>query len=482
MILDGHGPLHAQVTRALKATILEGRLAHGSRLPATRWLATELGVSRNTVLVAYEQLRAEGFVEAKVGAGSFVALRMAPPAEPDSAPGNAAPQSAYARRARQLHDPERLVGRDIPGMRYSFQYGVPLVNPALTGAWARALAHAARYTRPHYPPAQGLPDLRGAVCDYLARRRGVYAAPEDVLIVAGTQQALALAARVLLDEGDPAAFEEPHYNAIRTVLRVHGARLVPVPVDAQGLRCELLPEQAPPRLICVTPSHQFPTGAVMSLERRMALLEYARRHGSWILEDDYDGEFRYDGRPLAALRSLDGAGRVIYVGTFSKALYPALRLGYMVLPPALRRDFVSAKWLADFATPAIDQAALAAFIADGGFERHLRRSALALRARRAVLLRLLRECGGGRLRIADSGAGMHLPVWIAGRGRADGDALIALAGRRGLGLYPIAPYYLDPPDRAGLLMGYAGLSVTEIEQGMRLFAACLDELFPRGSA
>ena len=216
-----------------------------------------------------------------------------------------------------------------------------------------------------------------------------------------------------------------------------------VPVDAQGLRCDLLPAQAP-RLVCVTPSHQFPTGAVLSLSRRMALLDYAQRHGSWIFEDDYDGEFRYDSKPLAALRSLDGHGRVIYVGTFSKAMFPSLRMGYLLMPPSLRRDFVSAKWLEDFGSPAIEQSALAHFIADGGFERHLRRAAKTLKERRTALLSGLRACSRGRLEIADSNAGMHLVVWLRGRTRADGEALIAHAHERGLGLYAITPYYLDP--------------------------------------
>ncbi|MCD9033687.1 PLP-dependent aminotransferase family protein [Luteimonas sp. Y-2-2-4F] len=475
--LDGTGPLHAQLLRALRADILQGRLPPGSRLPPTRALAVELGLSRNTVLGAYDQLRAEGFIEARVGSGSRVAqVPHAAPARPQPAPARVAAQTAYARRARERLDLPGIPGRDVPGARWAFQYGVPFANPALTTAWAQALSRAARYTRPHYPSAHGLPALREAICDYLFRRRGVHAAPEDVLVVAGTQQALALTARVLLEPGDEAAIEEPHYNAIRSVLQVHGARLRPVQVDADGLRCDRLPASRPPRLVCVTPSHQFPTGAVMSPSRRLALLDYAQRHGSWIFEDDYDGEFRYGGRPLAALRALDGAGRVIYVGTFSKALYPALRLGYMVLPPGLRDDFVAAKWLEDFGSPAIEQAALAAFIGDGGFERHLRRAARALRERRQALIDGLRACGRGRLELADSNAGMHLTVWLRGRGRADGERLIALARARGLGLYPIAPYYLAPPDRAGLLMGYAGLSVGQIRAGLACFADCLDAL------
>ncbi|HRQ66183.1 MAG TPA: PLP-dependent aminotransferase family protein, partial [Xanthomonadaceae bacterium] len=435
MMLDGNGPLHAQLIRTLKANILQGRFAAGSRLPPTRWLASELGVSRNTVLTAYEQLQAEGFVDGRVGSGSYVTPPLLASGVDPQPPDRVGAQSRYAARMREVFDYRRIPGRTVPDMRFSFQYGVPLTNPMLTTAWARALSQAANYTRPHYPPVQGLPELREAICDYLARRRGIQAMPEDVVIVSGTQQALALAMRVLLDPGEAAVIEEPHYFAIRRALLIHGARVLPVPVDGEGLRCDALSKPAP-KLVCVTPSHQFPSGAVMSLPRRMALLDYANRHGSWIFEDDYDGEFRYDSRPLAALRSLDTQGRVIYVGTFSKALFPALRMGYLVVPPALRRDFVSAKWVEDFGSPTIEQAALANFMRDGGFERHLRRTAKALKERRAALIEGLRECSRGRLEIADSRAGMHLVVWLRGRTQAEGEALIALARSRGLGLYP----------------------------------------------
>lgn len=477
MMLDGKGPLHAQITRALKASILQGRFAAGTRLPPTRWLASELGVSRNTVLAAYEQLRAEGFLDGRVGSGSYVMPSLFTADAHAQRPEGIGAQSRYAARTREVYDRGRIPGLTVPGMRFSFQYGVPLTNPMLTTAWARALSQAANYTPPNYSVAQGLPELREAICDYLARRRGIQAAPEEVVIVSGTQQALAVTMRVLLDPGDAAAIEEPHYFAIRMGLQIHGARLQPVPVDAEGLRCDALPLPAP-RLVCVTPSHQFPSGAVMSLPRRMALLDYASRHGSWIFEDDYDGEFRYDSKPLAALRSLDSHGRVIYVGTFSKALFPALRMGYMVVPAALRRDVVAAKWAEDFGSPAIEQAALANFMRDGGFERHLRRTAKVLKERRTALIEGLHGCSRGRLEIADSRAGMHVVVWLRGRTQAEGEALIALARSHKLALHPIAPFYLEPPDRAGLLMGYCGLSAREIGQALEVFGACLDALFP----
>jgi GntR family transcriptional regulator/MocR family aminotransferase len=474
--LDGSGPLHAQLTRALKIAMMSGHVSRGARLPATRMLAAELGISRNTVLAAYEQLRAEGFVDGRVGSGSYVTppLSVARPEAP--APHALEAQSEYLRRVRQLRVRATFPGRDIPGMRFAFQYGVPLANPALTTAWARELSHAALYTKPGYPMSQGLPELREAICDYLMRRRGIQAVPEDVLIVGGTQQAIALSARVLLDPGDAVAIEDPHYYFIRAVLKAHGARLQPVPVDGQGLRVEAMPQPAP-RMVCVTPSHQFPTGAVLSLSRRMALLDYAHSQNCWIWEDDYDGEFRYDAKPLAALRSLDRDGRVIYVGSFSKALFPALRLGYLLMPPGLREDFVTAKLLEDLGEPAIEQSALAHFIDHGGFERHLRRSSQVLKERRTALIEGLRQCGRGRLEISDSRAGMHLVAWMHDLDQAQGQAFIERARGHGLGLYAIAPYYLNLPERFGLLMGYGGLSVAEIEQALAIFAHCLQETY-----
>ncbi len=470
--MDGQGPLHAQLTRALKVALFAGRLGGAGRLPATRQLARDLGLSRNTVLAAYEQLRAEGFVRGRVGSGSFITPPVRPEVPATSPQAERPPQSAFARRGRRYHDHATMAGRPTPGMRYAFSYGVPYTNPALTSAWARELARAAAYTAPNYPMTQGLPALRDAVCDYLARRRGVQAAPEDVLIVAGTQQAMALSARVLLDVGESAVVEEPHYTAMREVLQMHGAQVDAVDVDAQGLRLDHLPLPAP-KLVCVTPSHQFPSGVVMSLERRLALLDYARRHDCWIFEDDYDGEFRYDAQPLAALRSLDRDGRVVYVGTFSKVLFPSLRLGYLVMPPGLQRDYLNAKWQDDFGSSAIEQAALANFMGDGGFERHLRRTARALAERRSALMDGLARELGDALHIADSRAGMHLVAWLRKADQAQGRALILAAREKGLDLYPIAPYYQRVPAQAGLLMGFASMSVAEIEQAVQVFAACM---------
>lgn len=473
--LDGRGPLYDQLTRALKASILDGRIPAGSQLPPTRELAQELEISRTTVLAAYEQLRAEGFIDGRVGSGSFVSQLQTRPPPPHERPAAAVP-SRYAQRAREA------CNWDIPrlhrGLRYNLQYGYPLINPALNNAWGRELARAAAYTRLNINDVAGLEALRKQTCDYLARRRGVQAQPEDVLIVSGTQQAIDLTARVLVDEGDRVVLEEPHYFLAHQAFVAHGADIVPVRTDAHGLVCDELPAQ-PPRLIYVTPSHHFPTGAVLSMQRRIDLLHYAEQHQCWILEDDYDGEFRYDAHPLAALRSLDEQDRVIYIGTFSKVMFGGLRLAYIVAPAALHMDFRKAKYLNDMSCPVIDQAALARFMEDGGFERHLRMARKELKARREALVAGLKEYARDRVEITDTPAGMHLVVWLHGYDAARCAALIAYAHEHGLGLHPISPLYLHAPERQGLLLGYCGLSVTELREAMRLFGQCLDHFDTR---
>jgi GntR family transcriptional regulator/MocR family aminotransferase len=473
--LDGRGPRHAQLTRALKQAVLDGRLRTGQRLPSTRTLAAELQLSRNTVLASYEELSAEGFLQGKVGSGSYVAAIESAPA-PDTAPvpGPIA-LSAYARRGLDAHR-QRMPGGEHRDLRYNLQYGAPLVNTALTSAWRRELSRAAAYAPMDYPDAQGLPALREALCGYLARRRGLVAAPEQVLIVSGTQEAFALSAQVLLDPGDRVAIEDPHYRAASRVFHAHGLLVEGIPVDAEGAVCAALRTTPAAKLACVTPSHQFPTGAVMSLQRRMALLRHAREHDAWILEDDYDGEFRYAGAPLAALRALDAHDRTLYVGTFSKALFPSLRLGYMVLPQALVRAFRTAKWLADAGCAAIEQLALAHFIDAGGFERHLRRAAKVLRARRSALVEGLRTHAGDRLEVSDARAGMHLVAWLRDYDAARCAQLVALGRGVGLGLYPIAPYYLQPQARQALLLGYCGLGVGEIQAATQLLGRCMAQL------
>jgi GntR family transcriptional regulator/MocR family aminotransferase len=325
------------------------------------------------------------------------------------------------------------------------------------------------YTRP-----EGHAPLRQALADYLRRARGVLCDPGQIIVVNGSQQALDLVARVLLDPGDRVVIEEPHYQGARFAFLATGARLVPARVDAEGLDVRGLPAAArSARLVYVTPSHQFPTGVVMPLGRRLGLLSWAKRGGAHIVEDDYDSEYRYEGRPIEAMQGLDRAGRVIYMGTFSKVLFPALRIGYLVLPAPLVEPFQAAKWLTDRHTSTLEQEVLAEFIRDGSFERHLRRSRTCYAARRAALLQALADYLPKRAEVIGANAGLHLLVWLRGVSPHTVDRLVQRAAGVGVGLYPIAPYYLRPPRRVGFLLGYAALTEGAIRNGIRRLAGVL---------
>jgi GntR family transcriptional regulator/MocR family aminotransferase len=471
--LDGDGTLHAQLTRALRHAVLERGLAAGTRLPATRELAAGLGVSRNTVVSAYEQLTAEGYIEGHAGSGNYVAALPRPTAKAvrPGAPLRAPRLTTCARVATEQRA-NRPPGRKLASLRYNLEYGLPLVTPALTSMWRRALARAAEDTDPDYPPAEGLLVLRAAIAGYLGRRRGLMVEADDVIVTAGVQQAIDLVVRALVAPGDGAAIEDPHYQGTRQVLMAAGARLSFVPVDGDGIEVEKLPATGV-RLVCVTPSHQFPRGVVLSLRRRLELLAWASKADAWIVEDDYDGEFRHDGRPIAALKSLDREDRVIYVGSFSKVLFPALRLGYLVVPPTLREPLRATKWLADRGCPAIEQHALAMLVESGRFERLLRRSGRLLAERRRALLEGLARHAAGLVEVEGTSAGMHVAVWLPRHRPADVAGVIAAAQAAGVGVYPIAPYFSRPPRRAGLLLGYSGRAARDVAEAARRLGAVL---------
>ena len=469
---DGQGTRYEQLARVLKRAIIEGHLSPGERLPATRTLARTLGLSRNTVLTAYDILRAEQLTVSSERAGTQVA-QFTLPAGITASPKPVEPQSRYAGRLRNL-GPNPL--ETLPGpLRYDLYYSGPAAGLDLMRSWSRKLAAAGHGSGRRYPDPMGLPALRRAIAEYLARRRGVMCTENDILIVGGTQQAAALAARAVLNEGDTVVLEDPQYHTLMQAFSAYGARIVNVRTDDQGIVTEELSRHRA-RLICVTPSHQFPSGVILNLERRLELLDIASKQGSWILEDDYDSEFQYRGRPLAALRSLDFAGRVIYVGTFSKTLFPSLRLGFMVCPAGLRDDLRNAKRLEDRGAPSAEQAALAILLRSRQFERSLGRTLSELNQRRTALLDGLRQHLGKRAEVIDTQAGVHLAVWLNDISYAELDRLLQLALRRGLGLYPIHTHYHRPPPRPGLLLGYARLTAESLRQACALLGECLDEL------
>jgi GntR family transcriptional regulator/MocR family aminotransferase len=472
LALDKKGTLYDQIARALKLEILEGRIAAGSKLPSTRTLATALGVARKSVLQAYELLCAEELAIARGGSGTRVAK--VSPAARTPARARVVALSRYATRARAL-PPITLAGSRVSDRpRYNMVYGEPLIDTALFHSWRRKLSAAALRAGPTYPAAGGYLPLRRAIADYLARRRGVLCNAADVLVVAGTQQALAIVARVVLDPDDSVVVEDPHYQLAMHSLLAHGAQVKSARTDEQGLVVDELPQRAT-RLVFVTPSHQFPSGVAMTLSRRLQLLKWAAQTGSWIFEDDYDTEFHAGERPLPALRSLDLADRVLYVGSFSKTLFPSLRLGYIVCPAALRDALYQAKLLEDLGSPSVEQAALATFIQSRQYEKHLRKSVKELMTRRNTVVDALQRHAGAHIEIGPHQAGMHFAIWFKHMAFDRLDAFIARAKSLGLGLHPIHPYYRTRPARPGLLIGYAGLSVNQLKTAVELFVRCLQD-------
>jgi GntR family transcriptional regulator/MocR family aminotransferase len=475
---EAEGPLYRRVYHALKGMIRAGRLGPAARVPSTRALARDLGVSRNTVMLAYEQLAAEGYLVSRHRGATSVVGAPPPRLVPVTAgarPERPAAISAYARRlTRELRLAPSAARAPRPALRYDFRYGTPAVDEFPREIWRRLLAARTRRAAPEafgYASPAGHRPLRQALAEYLARARGVACEADRIVIVNGTQQALDLVARVLLDPGDGAVVEEPHYTGATIPFEAVGARLLRVPVDAQGLDPARLPAAgARPRLAYVTPCHQFPTGVIMPLERRLALLRWATRMDAWVVEDDYVSEFRYEGHPLEALQSLDRDERTIYLGSFSKTLFPALRVGYLVLPRALVGPFLAAKWAADRFSAPLFQEALADFITSGQFERYLRRAGARNAARRRALIAALRQHFGERVEIAGENTGVHLVVWLNDVRPRDLEALVARAARAGVGIYSVAPAYAEPPARPGLLFGYAALTEAEIRAGIRRLA------------
>jgi GntR family transcriptional regulator / MocR family aminotransferase len=480
---QGGTPLHRQLYNQLRLAILQGRLAGGSRMPSTRALAAQLRFSRNTVTSAYDQLLAEGYISARMGSGTFVCT--APPDDLYQTPrrerrsmqslpplsGDIEPRlSAWARRAVDGVVDE-LTPRTSMRLPFDFRDGSPAIDHFPTDLWRRLLSRRLRsrnLSQFGYAPSAGVEALRVSLAEYLRRARAVRCTPEQILIVNGSQQALDLLARICLDPGDAVMLEDPGYLGARRAFTAQGARLLPVPVDASGMVTDALDRAAhgaSPKLLYVTPSHQFPTGAVLSLPRRLALLRWAREHEALVLEDDYDSEFRYLGRPVEALQGLDTAGTVVYIGTFSKVLFPSLRVGYLVLPPSLVSAVSTAKWLSDRYTATIEQQVLADFFDEGHFERHLRAMRLIYQSRHDTFVAALHRELGDLVLTPTTGTGLHTLVTL--RAPLAVAELVARAAAVGVGVYPARPYYLNTPPATSLVMGFTGLDERKIDEGLR---------------
>ena len=464
---DGQGPLYQQLYAGLRQMILDGRLPSGSRLPANRVLAQDMALSRNTVATALQQLLAEGYVETRQGDGTYVASEL-PDAGPDRrrAPGLghgdlsvshvAARHYGLSRRGRELS----AISRPSMGSGAAFAPG-PDISAFPFDIWARLLTRFWRRPGRELAVSQdagGYPPLKAAIAAYLGAMRGVRCDPGQIIVVSGAQQAISLAAQVLLDHGDQAMVEEPGYGGVRGALTAAGLRIALTPVDDEGLDIAAGEARAPlARMVCVAPSHQHPLGIAMTLRRRLALIEWARRREAWILEDDYDSEYRYAGRPLAALQGLDPTGRVIYVGSFSKVLFPSLRLGYLVVPPDLVDPFVAARRVLDDHTGMLAQPVLASFIDDGHFAAHVRRMRRLYAARQEALLDTAARHLQGLLEVSPDEAGMHLIAWpgAAISGAMDDVQVAKGAAEASVVTAALSAAYAGKPARRGLMLGYA---------------------------
>ncbi len=459
-------PLHRQIFDAFQAAILRGNFGAGQQAPSTRSLAMELGISRIPVLNAYAQLLAEGYFETRAGAGTFVSATLT---------------QKRARATRHVYTERR--GKPEPAVvsQHSLQLASRSRTPWTYGSgafsvgqlafdefpmriWANLVCRQARRIRAgllNYGDPMGSKVFREAIATYLRTSRAVHCEADQILVVSGSQQALDLSARVLFDSGNQVWVEEPSYALMRHALAGAGCELVPVPVDDDGLDVAAgirLSKQA--KAAYVTPSHQFPLGVTMSLSRRLQLLDWAQRADTWIIEDDYDSEYRYDSMPIASLQGLDRNARVIYIGTFSKTLFPALRLGYLVLPPNLVGHFVAVRRVLDIFPSSLYQEVLADFINQGHFARHIRRTRLVYAARRTALVDALRSEFGTQLEICGSEAGMHLVIMLP-KGFRD-DEMAERAAHQRLWLWPLSTSYLGRAKRQGFVLGFAGTPVPEM--------------------
>jgi GntR family transcriptional regulator / MocR family aminotransferase len=460
----GPAPLHNQIYEGLRGAILAGSIRPGQRVPSTRELAVELGVSRLPVLYAYEQLRHEGYLEGRKGSGTFVSEAL-----PELMLNSGPPSGARRKRvdARVASSPASAA-RHEGGLR-PFRVTLPALDHFPHEVWSQIVARRARGLTPAmmaYGNPAGLLPLRAAIAEYLRTYRAVRCEHEHVIVSAGSQAALRICAGVVFKRGDVVAIEEPGYPGAAAAFRADGAELVPIPVDAEGLNVDALSAiRRRVRAVYITPSHQYPLGSSMSAARRIALLEWAERKGAWIIEDDYDSEYRYVSRPLGALHGMSSSGRVVYIGTFSRVLFPALRIGYLIAPPSLVNAFVkSSETLAMFSAT-LYQTALTDFLREGYFARHLRRMRVLYRARRDALLDGLQRNCADVLTVHNADAGLHVATLLA-RGIDDTRALREIA-EFGLAANSLSSCYIGLKPRQGLLLGFGGSDEGQLSTATR---------------
>jgi GntR family transcriptional regulator/MocR family aminotransferase len=469
--LIGRRNLGGEIYRQLRRAIVDGRLRPGDRLPPTRELARGLSVSRTTATVAYDRLAGEGFVRSRVGAGTFVSEQAA--RAPLKAKGH---RFEGALRPRAVWDAIHLPAAVFPRRaQFDFRTGVPDASLFPRETWRRLLGRELRSEAigsGAYGHPAGHRGLREAIARHVGISRGIEATADDVTITNGTQQALDVVARVLLAPGDRVAVEDPGYGPPRRLFQSLGMRVDGVPVDGHGLVVDALPRHT--RLAYVTPSHQYPLGVSMALPRRLALLAWAERNHAAIIEDDYDSEFRFRERPIEPLQTLDATGRVVYVGSFSKTMLPTLRLGFVVAPPSLHAAVHRAKFVTDWHTSLLVQAALARFIDDGGFARHLRKVGGVYRARHELVTNVLAREFAEHLEVVPSAAGLHVAALARTASAERMGAVVRRASETGVEVQELSTFGVRAPARPGLVLGYGAIPTARIAEGLRRLRRCFD--------
>jgi len=465
---------------SLRRLILDGTLARGQKLPSTRELAQELSLSRITVKSVYEQLVAEGYAMARTGAGTFVA---------DGLDFEATPKTRRPRRKAKLPDVEiseraRTIMSSKASTRHGetnpFRPGVPALDLFPIKVWNKYLLDAMTISERRnlsYGEVNGSTALRASIAKHLTDARGMQVDPDQIVITAGAQQAFVLIAFVLLNQGDTVWYENPGHIAGRDVMQIMGANVAPVPIDSEGMDLNFAVEKHPkPTLIFTTPSHQQPLGTTMSLVRRVALLNYAQENGAWIIEDDYDSEFRYKGRPLPALSALDAERRVFYVGTFSKSMFAAIRLGYIVVPPGLVETFANARNLLGQNSSAVVEQALSRFMDDGRYVEHIRKMRRIYQGRRDVLFDCLTKYCADSLEPQPTDSGMHMLAWL--RNGIDDQVAHRAILEAGIESLPLSVYCIEPLERSGIVLGFSGADERRIPKLVKRMSETLRLLTP----
>ena len=475
-------PAYRQLYRLLRKAILDGRLPVAAKLPSSRELARDLGIARNTVIQVYEQLTVEGYVNAGTGRGTFVEDISLDAMASDDAAARGRPPPAAVQRGLSQRGAELIRRLGFSKRQYgAFMAGLPDVGELPMKTWLRIQNKHWRMSPARlmsYADAGGYGPLRQAISAYLNGARSVNSNARQVVMTTGIHQALDVATRMLCEVGDTVWIEDPSYWGVRNLLQSSGMKVVPVPVDKEGMNPSRTDMAHPPKLIVVTPSHQYPLGMVMSLARRRKLLEYARKHRCWIVEDDYDSDFRYAGRPLPSLQGLDSSGQVLYAGSFSKTLYPGLRIGYLVVPEQLADDFASAVAELYREGQMMMQAIVAEFVREGYLNSHVRRVRNLYAQRRTLLIEAIRARYGERLDIIGDEAGLHFVLALPAT--VDDLRICQQAFDQGIMVRPLSDYYLNPAHmRRGLLLGYAQVPPEQIGPAFTLLAGVLDAEFER---